>query len=164
MPNLISSILLIFAGFCLGGAFTRYQNEKTREKWEADVFSIYIKKLIEVQSNERERYDAELAKLKKLHIDRVLCTTGPVRDELERRLRINPELKVDSNWAKIPDISKIQCDDLHIAMNEFIAKLKTDAALNGRNIGDDQIVFSPPFYAPDGTIKWGAAVIPKEED
>ena len=63
MPNLISSILLIFAGFCLGGAFTQYQNEKTREKWEADVFSIYIKKLIEVQSNERERYDAELAKL-----------------------------------------------------------------------------------------------------
>ena len=41
----------------------QYQNEKTREKWEADVFSIYIKKLIEVQSNERERYDAELAKL-----------------------------------------------------------------------------------------------------
>lgn len=64
LSNIISIILLIFAGFCLGYAFAKYRNEKTREKWEADVFSIYIKKLIEVQSNERERYDAELAKLK----------------------------------------------------------------------------------------------------
>lgn len=176
-------ILLILAAGAIGGLVTGYILSKAHWRQYNNLFRWHLKNIAEVKAAERKRYDKELEKIRKLQVKRFsLNRVGeddfPVAEYLRQKYFANGEdtrpikqaFKIDEKWLdgqidiqwpkKNPHDPTEMCDKLIRDIEQQLSNVQILASLSGQG----EIVYTPPFMGPDGSMRWGAAVIPKEEN
>ena len=162
-------ILLILAAGVIGGLVTGYILSKAHWRRYNDLFRWHLKNVAEVKAAERKRYDEELEKIRKLQVkrfslNRVGEDDSPVAEYLRQKYFANGEdtrpikqaFKIDERWLN---------GQIDIQWPKMYDKLAQDIERQLASLGvKGDVVCTPPFMGPDGSMRWGAAVIPKEEN
>lgn len=188
MFNAITIALLIFAGWCFGSAYTIYQTSKEKQEWHDYVHSWYTNKAIQIEEELKHKHEAELAdleskhkeelsKLKRIarHYEVVGSDFSPFNDIVKEyflRNHLNTDVPdpvyVKPMYQLDLDIGDMQASELWLKDPPYCPNM-TEVMI--RDIEDfiektgarpEDIVIAPTIIAPDGSIKSGIAVIPRE--
>lgn len=153
MRILAYGLLIFLGGLFLGRAITAYQLDK--------IHCDEIDRLNAKHETEREKLKTELRQLK---MRRYMTTSSPgvspVRDYFDRLERENTPSPVH-----IKPMYKVDDDFLHqteTLYSDMWTKIRNEVLEKGYTVGVDcEIVYASPFMAPDGSMRYGAAVVPK---
>lgn len=170
-------ILLILAAGVIGGLVTGYILSKAHWRRYNDLFRWHLKNVAEVKAAERKRYDEELEKIRKLQVkrfslNRVGEDDSPVAEYLRQKYFANGEdtrpikqaFKIDERWLngqidiQWPKMNPYLPTEMYDKLAQNIERQLASLGVKG------DVVYTPPFMGPDGSMRWGAAVIPKEEN
>lgn len=170
-------ILLILAAGVIGGLVTGYILSKVHWRRYNDLFRWHLKNVAEVKAAERKRYDEELEKIRKLQVKRFSLNCvgeddSPVAEYLRQKYFANGEdtrpikqaFKIDEKWLngqidiQWPKINPYLPTEMYDKLARNIEQQLASLGVKG------DVVYTPPFMGRDGSMRWGAAVIPKEEN
>lgn len=187
MFNVITIALYIFAGWCFGFAYNIFKTSKENKEWHDYVHSWYTNKAIRIEEELKHKHEAELAdleskhqeelsKLKRIarHCEVVGSDFSPFHDVVKQYFRnqkgvdtpdpvyVKPMYQLDLDigdtqaselWLKDPPYCPNMTEVMIRDIENFIEK--TGAR-------PEDIVIAPTIIAPDGSVKSGIAVIPRE--
>lgn len=187
MFNWLIVALWIFAGWCFGSAYTRWQMSKQNQEWHDYVHGWYTNKAIQIEEELKHKHEAELAdleskheeelsKLKRItrHYEVVGSDFSPFRDVVKQYFRnqrgidfseplyVKPmyqldldigDMQVSEFWQKDPPYFPNMTEAMIRDIENFIEK--TGAR-------PEDIVIAPAVITPDGSVRSGIAVIPRE--
>lgn len=188
MFNAITIALLIFAGWCFGSAYTIYQTSKEKQEWHDYVQSWYTNKAIQIEAEVKDKYDAkvldleakheeELSKLKRIarHYEVVGSDFSPFNDIVKEyflRNHLNADIPdpvyVKPMYQLDLDIGDTQASELWLKDPPYCPNMTEVMIRDIENFIEktgarpEDIVIAPTIIAPDGSVKSGIAVIPRE--
>lgn len=188
MFNWLIAALFIFAGWCFGLAFAEHKSSKEKKEWHDYVHGWYTNKAIQIEEELKHKHEAELAdleskhkeeleKLKRIarHYEVVGSDFSPFHDVVKEyflRNRLNADIpeplyvkplyqldldigdvQVSEFWQKDPPRYPNMTEAMIRDIENFIEK--TGAR-------PEDIVIAPTVITPDGSVRSGIAVIPRE--